>query len=568
MVRLTNLSPSRSALRISQLLAGLLLIVLAALMWSQPALADELDFYRAAASWQLDRHLIPHPPGYVHFLQLVFLVFGRSIPSARLLGVASALVVLAMMPPMIRLFSDRSDEDNDWIAVAAIWLYVGNPMTVQNMMLLDIDNTILMPMLLWLLWLWKAGEGWTASRQIVAVGLVFAVSLWVKLPTTILLMACIGAFHLLRGQMRRTAQWALAALVGGVVFAGTMAIYSQFTGFGFDFVRYTIRPVPFGSTEGIRRALLLLPQGLGVFVMWLSVPASVLLFAVLAMAGWRLLTGVARDYELLAVYVAAVVVFYALVLPPAWGYPRYQAPTVPIIAMLLAACIVPAFLSLPRRGRVFLGCLGPVVFVYMMAVIGDVLWPLYDLTFVTDTGDLGQRLSQGARVFASLAIPILGVLVAVAIMAWHQRLRLIPTGIVALGVLSFALSASTTGVQVLADYSTRYRYTYDYDDFYRTVDDLKATDGYIIAVKDVLFYTGLPGEDAFEYTCSTCSPQRLAEVLRSGRVAGLAWTTKEESRSRDLLAEPAVAQPLNDCFSRTMHGVFVVYRHTGGDSCP
>ena len=128
--------------------------------------------------------------------------------------------------------------------------------------------------------------------------------------------------------------------------------------------------------------------------------------------------------------------------------------------------------------------------------------------------------------------------------------------------------ASTTAIQVPADYSTRYRYTYDYADLLQTVADLKQTGGYALAVKDVLYYTGLPGEEIYGYVCPTCSPQILIDKIHSTRVDVLAWTTKEDNRSPDISANPAVVQALNLCYTRVTRGVFIVYLRKPNSPCP
>ena len=89
---------------INLLLAGGLLISLAMVMWWQPILADEWDFYRAATNWPQDRYLIPHPHTYVHLTQLSFVIFGQSIGSARLIGVLAALLNLVLIPPFVYAF--------------------------------------------------------------------------------------------------------------------------------------------------------------------------------------------------------------------------------------------------------------------------------------------------------------------------------------------------------------------------------------------------------------------------------------------------------------------------------
>jgi hypothetical protein len=566
---MTDPSISRTAqmvVAINLLLASGLLVSLAMVMWWQPILADEWDFYRAATNWSQDRYLIPHPHTYVHLTQLSFVIFGQSIGSARLIGVLAALLNLVLIPPFVYAFCDRGRQAH-WIAVGAIWLYALNPMTVQNMMLLDIDNTLLVPALLGMLLVWKSVQDWTSSRRIAALSLMFAMTLWIRLSTPVLLLGCIGLFHLLRGDIRRTGELILTALAGGILFRATFALYSRLTGFTLDIFNYTFGKAPGGSSD-YGTMLLRFPQGVGTFITWLSLPLAALLLVAIASTVVRLIRHRIENRDLLAIYVVATSLFYALVIPPAWGYPRYQAPIVPVITILVAALLVPALQTLPRRARITLVGLGVAAFVYKLTIIGDPLWPLYAVTFVTSTGDLSTRLTQGISVVAKMGIPISTALVVAYLLSLRWKIKPLLVIMCTLGVLSFAHTASTTAIQVTANYSTRYRYTYNYDDLRQTIEDLKEMGGYTLAVKDVLYYTGLPGEEIYEYVCPSCSPQALIDKLHSTRVDALVWTTKEDNRSPNVSQNPAVIQVLNACYTRVTHGVFIVYLRRPNGPCP
>jgi len=535
-------------------------------MWQQPILADEVDFYLAATDWFHDRYRIPHPQAYIHLTQLSFVIFGQGIGSARLPGVLSALVNLMLIPLLVYAFLDHSKQAHR-IGIAAVWLYALHPMAVQNMMLLDIDNTLLGPVLLGVLWVWKSAQDWSFRRRAAVLGLAFAVALWVKLPTPVLLIACIGVFHLLKGEIRRIGELILAILAGGIVFLVTFALYGKLTGFTFALLVRTFGRTP-TSVNDITAMLLRFPQGMGVFVMWLSLPLAALLLVAVAGTVARIVKRQIENRDLLVVYVVATSLFYALIIPPAWGYPKYQAPIVPVIAILAAALLVPAFQTLPQRARIVTAGLGVAAFAYKLAVIGDPLWSLYAVTFETSTGDLMQRLTQGVGDAVKLVVPISIVLVVVYLLSLRWKIRPILMVVPVLGVLSFAHTASTTAIQVPADYSTRYRYTYNYDDLRQTIADLKDAGGYVLAVKEVLYYTGLPGDDAYTYMCSGCSPQALVDKIHSKCVSALAWTTKEDNRSRNLLENPAVVQSLNACYTRVTHGVFIVYLRRPDSPCP
>jgi len=557
---------ARWAIAINLVLAGCVLIGMATTMWWQPILADEWDFYRAAVNWPQNRYLIPHPPAYVHLTQLAFLLFGQSVGSARLIGVATTLVSLALIPRLTAAFFNCNKRDG-WLTIGAIWLYALNPMTAQNMMLLDIDNTLLTPALLSMLWAWKSAQNRPFWQRIATLSLASTAALWVKLPTPVLLMGCITLFHMLRREIRRAGEVILATLASGVAFLATFGLYGRLTGFTFAAFGPTFGKAPRG-VQDVTSMLLRFPQGMGVFVMWLSLPLTALLVVAVGEAVRRLVRQRLEDRDLLTIYVVAVLLSYALIIPPAWGYPRYQAPIVPVIAMLAAALIIPACRALPQRVRFVVAGLGALAFCYKLVAIGDPLWSLYAVTFETSTGDLMYRLNQGIGDALRLALPIGAVLAITHLLPWRRKVRRLPLTVFALGMLSLAHTASTTAVQVPANYSTRYRYTYNYADLLQTIDDLRQTGGHVLAVKDVLYYTGLPGEEIYRYVCPNCTPQALLDKLRSTRVNALAWTTKEDNRSPNVTRDPRVLQALNACYTRVTHGVFIVYLLKPDGACP
>jgi hypothetical protein len=545
------------------LLAAGLLIGLAMAMWWQPILADEWDFYRAAAHWSRNHHLVPHPHAYVHLIQLSFMIFGPGLGSARLIGVLSALVSLLLIPPLVYSFYDHKERVH-WVVIGAIWLYALNPMTAQNMVLLDIDNTLLTPTLLAILWIWKVAQDWSFRRRAAVFALALAIALWVKLYTPLLLMACIGMFHLFRGEIKRTGEVVLVALVGSIIFWATFTPYTILTNFKRDIFTYALGR----ASPTLSSMLLRFPQGMGIFVMWLSLPLTLLTVVAVGRTLVRLIKRQSRAYDLLAVYAAVTVLSYSLIIEPAWGYPRYQAPVVPVIAILVAALVIREFQSLPRCVWFIIVGLGAAAFTYKLIAIHDPLWSLYALTFETNTGDLRQRLVQGLIDTVKLAIPI-GVAVIIGyLLSIRWRSKRFPLMVLTLGVLALAHTASTTAVQVTADYSTRYRYTYEYNDLLQTIADVEQIGGYILAPPGVLYYTELPGEEIYDYLGSGSSPQNLIDKLHSTRVNALVWTTKEDNRWTQVSQNPAVVQVLNACYTRVTHGVFIVYLRKNGVPCP
>ena len=548
--------------------AGCLLIVMAAVMWNQPLLADDWDFYRAITDWQQLRQLIPHPQAYVHFTQLCLAIFGENTSNARIPGVLAALSNLILIPILIQSFWGDEKHTNQ-IAILAIWLYTLNPMTAQNMMLLDIDNTLLMPALCILIWLWKVTQNHTFGQRIAILGGAFAVTLWVKLPTPVLVMGAFCLYDLLRKEFKRTLAAFLATVAGASIFLITFGVYSAVTGYSFAFLNRTLQKAP-TSISSIGGMLTRFPQGLGVFILWLSFPLTILLGVITVQTLVRLLSRRLEDQDLLVIYIVGTAIFYMLVLPPAWGYPKYHTPLLPLVVILVARFLVHKLEGSSRRMLVAVMVLALGVFLYKLVVIDDLFYPLYAVTFETDTGDLAIRLARGFEVMLGLIVPFAIALSIGYGLAWRWKQRITLVIVILLGALAISDMTSTTIVQVRADYSTRYRYTYHYDDLYQTLDDLRqANVSYILGVMDVLYNEGWSGEQIYyKYLCATCDPQTLIDAIYAQRVDALIWTTKEDNRAPNVSRDPALLQVLDRCYMRKTHGVFIVYLRKSNSLCP
>ncbi len=523
----------------------------------QPILADEWDFYRSMTNWLTYRALIPHPQAYIHFTQLAFSIFGTSINSARLAGSFSAIVSVWLIPILIH-YTWPDHPQRNRLTVIAIILTAINPLTPQNAMLLDIDNTLLIPATLMLIIAWAATLNSSTRQRIVVVSLTLAINLWIKLPTPPLIMAGLGVYHLIRREWKRAVEIVVAALVGLAIFGATFAIYSALSGYPFSYFAST-----FGRADSFfnwRDLIARFPQGLGVFVMWLSIPLTILLLIVVIESVRRLWRTQSQPADAIVLGVIIVALVYPLIYLPAWGYPRYQAPIVPLLSTLVAALIAPDTPNLPKsvvRGWMILGAILVALNLWLLA---DPLYPIYQVTFEGDLYDVGHRLLTGLKVVAEIGVPIGLLLIAGSIAARKQKLA---GGAVRLRLLSLLTVVSLSAVsftQVNADYSTRYRYTYNYADYLWSVHEVQALgpQAFVVAIKDTLLQSGLPGAEIYGYLCAECSPS-LVDTIHTRRIDALVWTTKEDSRSGGLTADPKFIQALAVCYTRETRGVFIVY---------
>jgi hypothetical protein len=392
-----------------------------------------------------------------------------------------------------------------------------------------------------------------------AIALALAAALWVKLPTPPLLMAALGLCHVFRREWRRAGEIFVTSLLGLALFGFTFSIYAQLTGYQWAY---------FGTTFGrastflnVRDLLARFPQGMGIFVLWLSMPLSILVIITLASTVRRILYKQAIPADALGLYVAIVGLFYPLIYLPAWGYPRYQAPIVPILSILVAALLAPLAQSFSRREWItFMGVtIG--FFAFNLIWLPDPLYPMYQVTFEGDLYDIGRRLQAGLSIVLQLSLPMGAALLSGLTLARIRRAGGRRTAITILAALAISSLASTSFVQINADYSTRYRYTYAYADYLWSVQQMRAmgASAYILAIKDTLYESGLAGEEIYAYLCDTCSSTFL-EAIRSRQIDALAWTTKEDVRGSTVTADPLVAAALDKCYRRSTRGVFIVYQ--------
>jgi len=539
-------------------------------MWWQPITADDRLVYVSAVTWPA----IPgplHPPLYIYSVRLSFLLFGESVSSARLPGVLSGFITLFLIPAVVTLVLGQSEQAN-WTATLAVWLYALSPQAVQNMMFIDIDTAFLTVALLGLVWLWLEVEPRPPWQRIILLGLGFALTLWVKLLSPFLTMGAMCLFYLLQGKFLRFLETFIASVLGGVVFWITFQtnIASQYA---FGYTGGYMSRLNIFDLGNLRYMATIFPQGAGVVTLWLSIPVVILIGMALANSVGRWLRRKVSVLDEFLLYGGGSVLAYTLVIYPAWGYPRYQAPFIPILIILAAVVLAPALAQMSWSAWKVLAGIAILCFVFNLRVVGDPLLSLYLLTFETTTGQVTARLQQGI-VNAARAATLIPV--ALLIGFWlAPRLRIARSAMLlaVVGVLAFTSLASTTLVQVNARYSTRYRYGYNWDDMQQAAQRVRehvGPTGYIAAIDDFLFYTGLDGEGIYGLRARQNFMGKpsisLLELMHERRIDALVWTTKDVTRNPTAIQE--IEPILKECYDRETYGVFIVYLRRPGATWP
>jgi len=505
---------------------------------------DEWDFMVAARSWPLNGAAVPHPPGYVHLLRLIFAVFGESTTVARIPGIACAVASLWLIPPIVRkVFPDMPDRDA--MALIAVWLFGLSPLTTQNAILVDIDNTLMMPVLAMLFMAWFDLREGGGLRRVVVLGLWIGIALWIKFPPPLLVLFAFSLDLLWEMDAKNLKRLVAAVCIGISLFALTFALEAWWTGFGLAELGGTLHKV--ALLFQWRRVLVTLPQTAGVFAMWLTIPLTILALVGVVQS---LRTPAAPNARTLAWFVLVAGVFYAYINGPAYGFPKYQSILLPSLSILSAVAILEAWTRLPSGMRLLgLAILGLSISVQLL--IGDPLYGFFQVTGESSVSELALRATRAGKAVLVASVPaLLGIAVAAAVALVRGR-RFRELAVISLCGAFFGQAAAIMALQGSAAYSTRYHYGSDIADYLETcaelVDKLPA-DSFIITPKDILYQTGFRGRFVNELVREELRPDSLLSVMSKHDVRALVLTPREESRAQTTLLDPRVKSILDTDF--------------------
>ena len=341
----------------------------------QPLVADEPQFVDVAYS--LSRTADPmgfsgstwnpvlsHPLLYHSLVAVPVGLAGKAPWAGRLAG-----VLCFYAAGVVLWFVVRRVTGERWGPFLAVLLYALHPLALQSALLVEID-TAMLPLLA-VLFIWYLGRrdfrldgsGW------LGFGLLFGVSLAAKMTTPPLLLAALAVYYLAARRPRQLAYLAAAAGLGVALFAVYYFPYCALRGLPVwePFGHLLARAAPGGAFWGV-----ILKRGVRL-VLWLGLPFLATYAIVVAQRGRRWLAEGSPAVAYGALAALVVLVFYLLVGGDGYGFVKYHAPMVPLVALVLGASLGP---ELARESKVTLLFLGGLAFVYFLLVARDPLyWP-------------------------------------------------------------------------------------------------------------------------------------------------------------------------------------------------
>lgn len=167
-----------------------------------------------------------HPPLYIHILALIMRVFPNYLPATRILGIICLLITCWLVFLLCKELDSQRGKDSS-LFISAIMILAGCPLFIQGAFVFDIDYSILpVLMLIFILAYLKFTIKQTMGRM-ATLALIFAVVLWAKLTTPLILPIIIIFYHVVRNEWRMVFKILLICISASLIFMFTWWLYSE-----------------------------------------------------------------------------------------------------------------------------------------------------------------------------------------------------------------------------------------------------------------------------------------------------------------------------------------------------
>jgi hypothetical protein len=319
--------------------------------------------------------LFDHPPLYPAFLTLVFSIFGHIIQYARLANMSCVLLTAWII---FRLTSQLSNRK------AGFWsliFYLLSPLCIQGITDFNGADTSLLPLgFILLCYIIYRTERRPCSLNIGLIGIMVAFCFWAKITATLPLVLGLLTYPLIHrhGSSKQWLKIAIGCALGVFIFLFTWIPISLLL-WGEDSC-YLVLTTPFAALTAntANGGLFERFSRIGIdslrIIFWFS-PFLLFLFIWESIA--LLWTRRKRLYTLGLLAWTSLFYFFGHILIGGsnWGFPRYHAPILPLLAVLIGIFVEPIFSHLTKKRKgVLLGSLLGILLFYLILVNDPLLF--------------------------------------------------------------------------------------------------------------------------------------------------------------------------------------------------
>jgi len=315
----------------------------------QPLAEDELNWLVAAKNLSLTgrpylyAYTFPGALGgamsphlYLYAIKFAFDLFGIHDAVARWPGILSGFLTLILVFLITRHFiGNEKKEAIPWAAITTL-LYATTPAFVQGSVILENDNTLLVPAVLFLVFSFIKYQEKETTPWALASGLAVAFSLGVRVTTPAVVMFLLGVYALAGKSSLRSKFMVTAVMISGTLaFLVGWFAYCRLKEIPFSApFAYTLRAFWYRASQagGLRLDKIFL--NFVYFTLWVGVFPTLLFLLLAIRRGVHFLTHRKAGFEgLFLITGLGIVGGYTLVGGLPFGFPKYHSPGIVLMVV-------------------------------------------------------------------------------------------------------------------------------------------------------------------------------------------------------------------------------------------
>ena len=343
-----------------------------------------------------------HPPLYEYTLAAARRIAGDHNWTYRSVGVVCLLLTVLIA---WRIVADLLPHAPPLLCAMPISLALLSPLVTDVSLFLDIDNTVLAPIMLFILWRFLRARDVAAPRTVLVLSLLMTLALTAKLTTPVVLWGSLGLYALLGSdRWRRVAAVAAIGLISAALFTVAYWAYCRAFSYPPEFMA--------AATYGSKRSLYTSVKSLAAIlfaVRWHIVWLSPLLTVLFASVTWTRLQRYWRvrqpePIDLLVIFAAAVFGVYALV-GAMWG--KYAMPGAFVAVLVIGIALAPGWAAMRvARARGLVLSIAVVMLGAAWLVVPYVRLPNYGVHAATIWGAVLDPRNVSAAVSVLVALTV------------------------------------------------------------------------------------------------------------------------------------------------------------------
>ena len=303
-----------------------------------------------------------HPFLYQSILIATARLFGMELYKLRLVGLACLMIDLYMIRKLANLMVDNQREGRVLTFIACL-CFLMMPLTIDGAMHIDIDTTVMLPLLLVFLYLFIRQEQAESMRDrypimLILMCFIMPLLLWSKLTTPLALPVAISIFYIIRNRPLTAIIYPILLMtIGGGIFFLTWYLFCNYFNLPFLSVfERVLRVFSIAANESANAGYLKLFRELAMTVFWYNIIISILLMVFLALVVRQVIRRETIRDPVLFISILSVIIggVYCIIGGISYGIPKYHYPLTALAALIVSYHLRPYCDKLSIRKAYFI----------------------------------------------------------------------------------------------------------------------------------------------------------------------------------------------------------------------